>query len=321
MAQRILIDTDPGLDDAVAILFALAHPGLDVLGLTTVGGNIGLDRTTRNALRLAALAGRADLPVHAGADAPLSRPTFPGEALHGADGLGGVALPEPVSAAGNDAVGWLAEAIEAQPGHVTLCALGPLTNVARLLAERPAAARGLAGIVAMGGALGAAGNAGRGRAEFNLAADPEAAGAVLSAGLDVTLVPLDVTRQVRATPSDTRRLNEAGAPVARAAGALIDAYFADRTAESRPLHDPLVPLFLLRPDLFGCEIRGLAVDASQDPGALVPGPDRVRVATSIAADAARAALIAGLAGQADRSLSTSATRNATPAGIAAPRKS
>ena len=284
-ARAVLIDTDPGLDDAVAILFALSHPGLDVRGITTVAGNLGLAVTTRNAGRLLALAGRPDVALHAGAAAPLERLGADEAAIHGADGLGGAVLPEPLAPAGDDAPGFLAGTLrEAPESSLDLLCLGPLTNLALLLARAPDAARRIGRVVAMGGALEERGNAGP-RSEFNLAHDPEAAAQVLAAGLDLTLVPLDATRRVRADRAFLERLAR-GPALARATGGLVAAYFEARSGtESRPLHDPLVPLLLLHPGAFQIEERRLGVDLSADPGALVPGEHPVRVA--LAPDAPR----------------------------------
>lgn len=295
--RAVLIDTDPGLDDAVAILFALCHPGIAVRGITTVAGNLALPLTTRNAGRLLALAGRADVPLHAGAASPLARPAQPSRsarAIHGEDGLGGADFPDPTCPAGRDAPGFLARALRAAaPGTIDLLCLGPLTNLARLLAEAPDAAARIGRVVVMGGAIAERGNAGL-RSEFNLAHDPEAAAAVLAAGLDMTLVPLDATRRVRADRAIVSRLR-AGPPIAGAAAALLSGYFeGEAGATSRPLHDPLVPLLLLRPDLFRLAERRLGVDLADEPGALVPGPHPVRVALDPDAPALLDALASAL---------------------------
>lgn len=299
MAQPVVIDTDPGLDDAVAILFALdRRKDFDLRGITTVAGNIGLATVTRNAGRLLALAGREDVPVHAGAARPLARPGIDETRIHGADGLGGVALPEPLAQAGADAVGWLAGLLMGQPpGTLDLLCLGPLTNLAMLLASHPEAARRLRRVIAMGGAIDERGNVGP-KAEFNIASDPEAAAAVFAAGLDLTLIPLDVTRRVRAGRADVERLGTGG-PGARACAALITAYFdATQGADSRPLHDPCVMLLALYPDLFRTESLPLRVDctAPPDSGALNrdPGAPEVRVALGVDGPAAVALLVAGL---------------------------
>ena len=180
---QAIIDTDPGLDDAIAILYALRSPAFNVLGLTTVAGNIGLATTTRNAARLLTLADRPDVPVIAGAEKPLKRPALDVAAhIHGIDGVGGVPLPEPVAEAQEGAVDWMAEQLAQAPeGTIDLLALGPLTNIATLIEQHPAQARRIRRLIAMGGAVATHGNVGD-RTEFNFAADPEAANMVLSAG-------------------------------------------------------------------------------------------------------------------------------------------
>jgi purine nucleosidase len=275
-ARATVIDTDPGIDDAIAILFALNSPEFDIRCITTVAGNIGITTTTRNAGRILALAERPEIPVIAGANEPLSRKGFDTADIHGNDGLGGVAFPEPAAPiAGDDAVGWLARLLdETKPGMVDILALGPLTNIARLVMDHPSSARRIGRIVAMGGAVREPGNVGP-RAEFNIAADPEAAAVVFAAGLPLTLIPLDVTRKVRATRGYITAMRKAGRRAAIASADLIDAYFHSTAGgESRPLHDPCVMLYALRPDLFGCERLGFSVDcgAGADAGALTIDP-------------------------------------------------
>lgn len=270
--RKIVIDTDPGIDDAVAILLALKSPEFDVLGITTVAGNIGIRTTTRNAGRILALESRAEVPVVAGSSVPLVRPGRDASDIHGNDGLGGIAFPEPLAEpAGEDAVAWLARTLDVQEaGSVDILALGPLTNIARLIRDHPVSARRIRRVIAMGGAVHEPGNVGP-RAEFNIAYDPEAADVVFRAGLDFTLIPLDVTRRVRATHDYTGKLKESGKAAAMAAGDLIDAYFLTTSGgESRPLHDPCVMLFALDEGLFGCEQLRIAVDqsATRDAGSL-----------------------------------------------------
>jgi purine nucleosidase len=303
MPRAIVIDTDPGLDDAVAILYALSRPDLfDLHGITTVAGNIGLATTTANAGRLLALMGRTDVPVIAGAARPLTRPGIDETRIHGADGLGGVTLPDPVLAAGSGAAEWLADQLRAQPsGSLDMLCLGPLTNLARLIQTAPDVARRLGRVIAMGGAVHEPGNVGP-RAEFNLACDPEAAEVVLAFGLDLTLVPLDVTRRVRATRPDLDRMAQGG-PASQTCAALITAYFdgtrnLTQVAESRPLHDPWVMLLAAHPDLFGIDPLHLSIDCgpAPDAGALTPGAGHpVRAALRVDGPAALAALMAGLA--------------------------
>lgn len=288
--RTVVIDTDPGIDDAVAILLALKSAEFDVKGITTVAGNIGIATTTRNAGRILALEGRVDVPVIAGATGPLSRKGFDTADIHGNDGLGGVAFPEPLaSPAGNDAVAWLRDTLDAaDAGTIDILALGPLTNLARLVNEYPQAAKRIGRIIAMGGAVYEPGNIGP-RSEFNIAADPEAAEIVFGAGLDMTLIPLDVTRKVRATRDDTAMLLKTGVPAAVASGALIDAYFQSTTGgESRPLHDPCVMLLALDESMFGSETLKLAVDTgmTRDAGALSVDESGSSVSVALKVDSA-----------------------------------
>lgn len=288
--MRVIIDTDPGIDDAIALLYALRQPGIETAAITTVGGNIGLEATTRNAGRIATLAG-VRVPVHPGAGAPLSREVRFGTAIHGADGLGGVAFPEPADPPSRTGALDAIAALVRHEAAVLFC-LGPLTNLARLLERDPGAARRLNRVIAMGGAVDEPGNVGP-KAEFNLAYDPEAAAAVLAAGLPLTLIPLDATRKLRADRAFVERLEGFGTSRARAAGALVAAYFAATDGgESRPLHDPCVPLMALHPDAFRCERRALGVDPAT--GALVPGPHRVEVAMGLDARRLLEALSDGL---------------------------
>lgn len=298
---RVVIDTDPGIDDAVAILFALNSGFFDVRGITTVGGNLGIDTTTRNAGRILALAGRADIPVIAAAKSAISGSGFDSKDVHGNDGLGGIAFPEPQAAPiPGDAVDWLTETLTAEPaGAIDILALGPLTNIARLVQQAPDAARRIRRLIAMGGAVDEPGNVGP-RAEFNLAADPEAARIVFSAGLPLTLVPLDATRKVRADMAWCGALEATGLPCAIAASNLVNAYFlSTQGKESRPLHDPCVMLFAARPDLFECQGMAVAVDTGQGPdaGSLTRDPSRPEIAIAMQVKAAEAlALLAdGLA--------------------------
>lgn len=297
---RCVIDTDPGIDDAVAILFALQSRLFDVAGITTVAGNLGIATTTRNAGRILALAGKTGIPVVSGAERPLARKGFDTMDIHGGDGLGGVAFPEPSEAPlATDVAAWLVDLLMREPtGTVDLLALGPMTNLAVLLRQAPQAARRIRRLVAMGGAVDEPGNIGP-RTEFNIAADPEAAQIVLSAGLPLTLIPLDATRRLRATRDDCRSLAALGTPAAKASALLIEAYFNATTGrESRPLHDPCVMLLAARPELFGRRRLGLAVDTGrgEDAGALtrMPGAPAVDVAMTVDARAALALLAEGL---------------------------
>lgn len=287
-SRPTVIDTDPGIDDAVAIMLAARSPEFDLEGVVTVAGNIGLDKTTANARRVLSLCGRAGVPVLRGAAAPLERPAREASDIHGGDGLGGVAFPEPAGPEdGRDGIVWLAETLRAAPaGSIDVLALGPLTNIARLVRAAPDAAARMGRLIVMGGAIEEPGNVGP-RAEFNMAADPEAAAVVFGAGLPVTLIPLDVTRRVRADGAWTGRLATGARPEAQASAALIRAYF-DRTPgvhASRPLHDPCVMLLALRPDLFGVRRMGIRVDCGRgvDAGALTvdAGAPEIDVAMTV----------------------------------------
>lgn len=297
--MQVIIDTDPGIDDAIAILYALRNPALDVLALTTLGGNVGLSVTTRNAGRIVTLAG-VPTPVHPGANAPLGREAKSETAIHGNDGLGGVDFPEPLVAPSEEtAVQAMARLLRDAPEKtIDLHCLGPLTNMALLAEQAPDAASRIRRVIAMGGVIHEKGNMGP-RAEFNIAHDPDAAARVLAAGLDITLIPLDATRQFRADAAYLESLRATGRPAAIGTADLIDAYFTQtehqaKGSESRPLHDPCVPLLACHEDLFRIEEMDLSVEL--ETGALDPGTHPVRVAMGLDAEALRARLRDGLAG-------------------------
>jgi inosine-uridine nucleoside N-ribohydrolase len=209
MAQKIILDCDPGIDDALAIAFAVGHPGLELCGITTVAGNVGLDLTTSNAQRVCEFIGAAGTPVTPGSPAPLLRPPMDARHVHGDTGLGGARLPPPTARpSGGHAIDYLIETIGAAPGEITLVATGPLTNIALAVHREPRLVSQVRDFVIMGG------SAGRGNvtptAEFNIATDPEAAAIVFRAGWTVTMVGLDVTLQARATPAVRDRMRLLG---------------------------------------------------------------------------------------------------------------
>jgi inosine-uridine nucleoside N-ribohydrolase len=249
MSIPVILDCDPGHDDAIALLLALASPELEVLGVTTVHGNQTLEKTTANALRVLDLAGRADIPVAAGADRPLARELTVASHVHGDSGLDGPTLPPAGRAPlGEHAVDFMERTIAASPAPVTLVPTGPLTNIALLL-ERTAGAN-VERIVLMGGAV-AEGNM-TPAAEFNIWADPEAARAVFHAGIDTTMIGLDVTHRAVTTPALQERLRATGSIGAFVAD-LID-FFAVYHLETygwdgAPIHDAVAVAHVIRPGL------------------------------------------------------------------------
>jgi inosine-uridine nucleoside N-ribohydrolase len=219
MSVPILIDCDPGHDDAIALLLAVASPEVELLGVTTVCGNQTVEKTTANAIRVLEFVGRGDVPVAAGADRPLVRELFVAAYVHGESGLDGPALPPPQKAPEDEhAVDFLAARILGAPEPPTLVAVGPLTNVALLLAHYPEVTEHVRRVVVMGGAI-AEGNV-TPAAEFNVWADPEAARRLFGSELDVTMIGLDVTHKALLTPAHGARLRETGKAGTLVAGLL-----------------------------------------------------------------------------------------------------
>jgi inosine-uridine nucleoside N-ribohydrolase len=258
----IFVDCDPGQDDALALLLALASPELDVLGVTTVAGNQTIDKTTANALKVLELADRTDIPVAAGASGPLVGDLAVADDAHGETGLDGPDLPEPAARpVEQPAADFLAERLLSAQRPTTLVALGPLTNVALLLRLHPQAASHIDRLVLMGGAI-REGNQ-TPSAEFNIWTDPEAAAIVFESGLDVTMVGLDVTNRSILTPADADRLRGSGR-VGAAAAAMVDFYlgfylnFYDHGGA--PIHDALAVATVVRPELVSTEHRHAAVE-------------------------------------------------------------
>lgn len=264
MKQPVIIDCDPGVDDAIAIFLALGAR-LPLLGLTTVAGNVPLARTFDNARRLCALAGRPEVPVYAGCPRPLLRPLTTAEAVHGDSGLQGALLPEPRTApARQHGVDFLCEQLLNAPEPVTVATLGPLTNLAIALIKYPQIGDRIAQIVSMGGAMGQ-GNV-TPSAEFNISVDPHAAQVVFSAGIPTTLITLDATYQVLTTPTRLAAIEAIGNPVSTAAAGMLSFYGQsdlDRFhLAGPPLHDPCVIAYLLAPHLFTTRPVSLVVETS-----------------------------------------------------------
>lgn len=255
--RPILIDTDPGQDDAIAIFLALgASDRLDLRAITAVAGNVPLARTQRNARIVCEWAGRPDVPVHAGCSRPLVREPVSAEEVHGREGLEGPQLHEPtMPLQAQHAVDRIVQAMHEDGEPLTLCTLGPLTNVATALTRAPEIAGRIREIVMMGGAYFEGGNI-TPSAEFNIFADPHAAAQVMGSGVPITMLPLDVTHQVLSTRARVDRLRALGNRAGQVAAQILTSY--ERT-ESRdrfggdgsPLHDPCVIAWLLAPELFG----------------------------------------------------------------------
>ncbi len=262
----IILDCDPGHDDAIALLLALASPEVQLLGVTTVSGNQTLEKTTANAIRVLDHVGRPDIPVAAGADRPLVRERHVAAEVHGETGLDGPELPPPSRPAQDGhAIEWIAEAVSASTEPVTLVPTGPLTNIALFLAAYPALAEGIDRIVLMGGAVGE-GNV-TPAAEFNIWADPEAAARVFTSGIDLTMVGLDVTHQALMTPEHVAVLAAAG----RAGRLVADLYgFYSRYHrdvygwEGSPVHDAVAMARVIDPTLLATELRGVVVDTGPE---------------------------------------------------------
>ena len=253
--QKLIIDTDPGQDDAVAILLALASPEIDLLGITTVAGNVPLALTEVNARKICDLAGRQDVPVFAGADRPLQRELVTAEHVHGRTGLDGPDLPDPVTPLQDEhAVDFIVDTLRAEPaGSITIAPVGPLTNIALALRKAPDIAPRIKQIVMMGGGYFEGGNI-TPAAEFNIYVDPEAAAEVFAAGIPITMMPLDVTHKVLTTTARTDAIRATGTRTAIAVAEML--VFFERFDEEKygsdggPLHDPCTVAWMLRPEMF-----------------------------------------------------------------------
>jgi purine nucleosidase len=270
MPRKIIIDTDPGQDDAVAILTALASPDeLEVLAIVAVAGNVSLIQNARNALKVVEVSGRTEVPVYAGCERPLRRALVTAEYVHGKTGLDGPDLPDPeIALRPKHGVDYIADTLLAhEPGSITLCCLGPLTNIAMAMIKAPQIIPRIQEVVLMGGGYFEQGNS-TPAAEFNIYVDPDAADVVFRSGVPIVQVPLDVTHGML---TDRERLdrfraigNRAGAVVADMLG-FSEAFDIEKYgSKGAPLHDPCVIAYLLKPELFEGRHINVTIETQSD---------------------------------------------------------
>lgn len=292
----LIIDCDPGVDDAIALLLTFAAPELDLRGIVTVAGNVPLDATAANARRICELAQRQDVQVYAGCPRPIMQVLETAEAVHGETGLIGVDLPSPTMPLQPEhGVAWMVQALLTAPQPVVLAMLGPMTNLAMAIVQAPQIIPKIQRVVMMGGAI-THGNV-TPSAEFNLYSDPHAAHIVLTSGVPMTLISLDVTHSAIATPARLQRLREIGAPIGPVVADLLGAYGEYDKARhgfaGAPLHDPCVIAYLLQPELFTLKDCYVEVETTSptsmgrtivDWWHITGQPANVAVATAINAD-------------------------------------
>jgi purine nucleosidase len=267
--RRIIIDTDPGQDDAVAILLALGSAEIEVVGITAVAGNVPLKLTEKNARKICELAARPDIKVFSGAIRPLMRELVTAEEVHGQTGLNGPQLPEPeMKLQEQHAVDFIVETLmREESGAVTLCALGPLSNIALALIREPKIAPRIREIVLMGGGFFEGGNV-TPAAEFNIYVDPHAADIVLRSGIPIVMMPLDVTHKALTTSKRIAAIRALGTKVGQAVADMLE--FFERFDEEKygtdggPLHDPCVIAYLIRPELFKGRACNVTVETASE---------------------------------------------------------
>jgi purine nucleosidase len=268
--RKIIIDTDPGQDDAAAIMLALGSPDeIEVLGITTVAGNVPLARTSKNARIVCEFAGRPDVKVYAGAERPLRRKPVSAEHVHGETGLDGPELFEPtMPLQAENGIDFIVETLRSAPkGTVTLCTLGPLTNVAAALTKAPDVAGRIQEIVMMGGAYFEVGNI-TPAAEFNIYVDPDAAEIVFKSGTPITMIPLDLTHKLLTLKSRVEKIRAIGSRPAVALAEMLD--FFERFdvekygSDGGPLHDPTVIAYLIKPELFAGRDCNVEVEVNSE---------------------------------------------------------
>ncbi|NIY73081.1 nucleoside hydrolase [Marivivens donghaensis] len=268
--RKIIIDTDPGQDDAVAILLAIASPEeIDLLGVTAVAGNVPLPLTQKNTRIVCELAGRPDIKVFEGCDAPLSRKLVTAEHVHGKTGLDGPVMPDPTMPLQDQhAVDFIIDTLRAEPaGTVTICPIGPLTNVAAAFEKAPDIIEKVQEIVLMGGAYFEVGNI-TPAAEFNIYVDPEAAAIVFKSGVPITMMPLDVTHKALTNKARVDAFRNMGTKVGTMVAEWTD--FFERFdkekygSEGAPLHDPCTIAYLIKPELFSGRHINVEIETTSD---------------------------------------------------------
>jgi purine nucleosidase len=263
--KRIIIDTDPGVDDALAFLLALSSPEVQLEALTTTQGNVTLEKATRNALTVLELAHAGRIPVASGSVLPLVQPLRASAHVHGESGLGSAQLPEPQSASlSQHAVDYLIERVLAEPGEISIFPIGPLTNIAMAIRKEPRFAKAVKELVIMGGAILEHGNI-TPLAEFNIYVDPHAAHIVFHSGIPITLIPLDVTHKCMLLQEHVDRLMRIPSPISRFIRDVIEVYIkfsADFGHAGCALHDPLTLATIIAPELLTLKEYFVDVDIS-----------------------------------------------------------
>jgi len=268
--HAIIIDCDPGQDDAIGLLLAMSSPDeLDILGVTTVAGNVPLALTERNARQVCGIAGRSDVPVYAGCSKPMVRDLVTAEKVHGKTGIDGIDIVEPKQPLEDKhAVDFIVDTLNcAGQESITLVPMGPLTNIAQAITKDPSILGKIEQIVLMGGAMREGGNISP-SAEFNILVDPHAADIVFRCGRPITVMGLDVTHQVLATPERRDRIRAIDNEAARATAAMLDFFNRHDTVKygsmGAPLHDPCTIAFLLKPDLFEGKFCNISIETESE---------------------------------------------------------
>lgn len=270
MTRKIIIDCDPGQDDAVALFLAMSAPDeLDILGITTVAGNVPLELTQRNARMMCDIAGKTDLEVYSGCARPMQREPITAESIHGNTGIDGVDVFEPTTTLQDQhAVDFIVETLlAADEDSVTLVPTGPLTNIGTAIQREPSILTSVRKIVLMGGAMREGGNRSP-SAEFNILVDPHAADIVFKCGRPIVAMGLDVSHQVLSTRERVDRIKALGNPVAEATAGMLGFFHRHDTkkygAEGAPLHDPCTVAYLLKPELFQSKMCNVSVETESE---------------------------------------------------------